>query len=102
MEFLVIGRFIDTPIVPPQQELAMLKATFEGFAAKQDRRIKAVYPLTDQRATALVVDVETADDLGRLIMSLPASRLSTFEAHPIGTPEAVVEQLQQWERALPR
>jgi hypothetical protein len=100
MRFLVIGRLIDAPVAPPAQEIAALKATFEHLASGTDPRIKAVYPFADERATALVVDVDSADDLGRLIGSLPASRLSTFVSHPIVSPQSVVDQLSQWEQLM--
>jgi hypothetical protein len=100
MQFLVIGRLIDAPVAPPQQEIAMLKATFEQFAGGTTPQIKAVFPFADERATALVVDVDSADDLGRLIGSLPASRLSTFESHPIASPQSIVDQLSQWEQMM--
>lgn len=100
MQFLVIGRHIDSPVAPPAQEIAMLKATFEQFANGRNPKIKAVYPFADERATALVVDVESADDLGRLIGSLPATRLSKFESHPIVSPKNVLDQLSEWEQML--
>ena len=100
MKFLVIGRMIDTPVAPPAQEIAMLKATFEQLASGTDPRIKAVYPFADERATALIVEVDSADDLGLLIGSLPASRLSTFVSHPIVSPQSVVDQLSQWEQLV--
>ena len=100
MKFLVVGRMIDAPVAPPAQEIAMLKATFEHLASGTDPRIKAVYPFADERATALVVELDSADDLGRLIGSLPASRLSTFVSHPIVSPKSVVDQLSQWEQLM--
>ncbi len=53
MQFLVIGRHIDSPVAPPAQEIAMLKATFEQFASGRNPKIKAVYPFADERATGL-------------------------------------------------
>jgi hypothetical protein len=100
MPFLVIGRLIDTPVAPPDQEIAMLKATFEQFTSGANPKIKAVYPFADERATALVIDVDSADDLGHLITSLPASRLSTFTSHPIASPRSVFDQLSQWEQMM--
>ena len=100
MQFLVIGRLIDAPVAPPEQEIAMLKATFEHLASGTNPKIKAVYPFADERATALVVDVDSADDLGRLIGSLPASRLSTFVSHPIVSPQSVLDQLSQWQQMM--
>ena len=100
MQFLVIGRLIDAPVAPPAQEIAMLKATFQYLASGANAQIMAVYPFADERATALVVDVDSADDLGRLIGALPASRLSTFVAHPIVSPQSVVDQLSQWEQLM--
>jgi hypothetical protein len=100
MQFLVIGRHIDAPVVPPAQEIAMLKATFEQFADAANPKIKAVYPFADERATALLVDVDSAEDLARLIGSLPATRLSTWESHPVISPRIVVDQLSGWEQML--
>ena len=100
MQFLVIGRLIDTPVAPPEQEIAMLKATFEHLASGANPQIKAVYPFADERATALVVDVDSADELGQLIGALPATRLSTFVSHPIANPQSVLEQLSGWEQML--
>ena len=100
MQFLVIGRLIDAPVAPPEQELAMLKAHFEQLASGANPKIKAVYPFADERATALVVDVDSADDLAQLIGSLPASRLSTFVSHPIVSPQSVLDLLSQWEQRM--
>ncbi len=100
MQFLVIGRLIDAPVAPPEQEIAMLKATFEQLASGANPKIKAVYPYADERATAFVVDVDAADDLGQLIGSLPASRLSTFISHPIVSPQSVIDQLSQWQQLM--
>ena len=100
MQFLVIGRLIDTPVAPPEQEVALLKATFEHLASGANPQIKAVYPFADERATALVVDVDSADDLGRLIGALPATRLSTFVSHPIVSPQSVLDQLSGWEQMM--
>ena len=100
MQFLVIGRLIDAPVAPPEQEIGMLKATFQQFVSGSNPHIKAVYPFADERATALLVDVDSADDLGQLIGSLPSSRLSTFVSHPIVSPQNVVDQLSQWEQIM--
>ncbi len=100
MQFLVIGRLIDAPVARPPQEFALLKATFEHFRSGQDSRSKAVYPFADQRATALVGELESGEELAEVIGSLPTSRLSTFDAHPITSPETVPNLLSGWERAL--
>ena len=78
----------------------MLKATFEHLASGADPRIKAVYPFADERATTLIVEVDSADDLGQLISSLPATRLSTFVSHPVASPQSVLEQLSEGERIM--
>lgn len=78
----------------------MLKATFEHLASGENPKIKAAYPIADERATAFVVDVDSADDLGRLIGALPATRLSTFVSHPIVSPQSVIDQLSQWEQMM--
>ncbi len=100
MQFLVIGRLIDTPVAPPPQEIALLKATFAQFAGGVHPQIKAVYPFADQRATALLIEAQTGDELALLLGALPGSRLSTFESHPLTTAQNVVALLSQWEQSL--
>jgi hypothetical protein len=96
MQFIVTGRLIDTPVAPPEQELDLLIQTFRHFASREDPRIKAVYPYADARVTALVVDVDSANELSELLGGLPASRLSTWEGHPVATPESVLGTLEGW------
>ena len=48
MRFVVTGRMIDQPVVPPEQEIAILKATFQLFAENRDSRIKGIYPHADE------------------------------------------------------
>jgi hypothetical protein len=100
MQFLVIGRLIDTPVAPARQEVDLLIETFRHFASREDERIKAIYPYADERATALLVEVETADELSEILGSLPASRLSSLEGHPVASPESVVRLLEGRAAAL--
>lgn len=102
MRFLVIGRAIDALPVPPEQALGAYKTTFELLAAGKDSRIKEVYPYADDRATALVVEAETAEDLDDCLSSLPGYMLSTWEAHPVTSVEHVVEAITRIERQFAR
>jgi hypothetical protein len=100
MRFIVTGRMIDQAVAPPEQEIAILKATFQLFAENRDARIKDIYPHADERATTFVIDVDTADELTEILGSIPASRLSTFQSHPVTTPETVLNLLTGWEKML--
>ncbi len=100
MQFIVTGRGLDTPVVPLQQELAMVKATFELFKSRANPKIKAIYPHADERAVTLVIEADSGDDLTRVLGSIPASRLGRFESHPVTTPEAVLGVLAEAERAV--
>jgi hypothetical protein len=100
MQFIVIARGIEAPVAPPQQELAMARATWEQLASGDDPRIKAVYPFADERASVIVVDMDSPDELAQWRFSLPAFRLFTFETHPITSPENVLNLVSQLEQAI--
>ena len=100
MQFVVILRGVEAPVAPPQQELALVRATYEQLASGDDPRIKAVYSFADSRDAVLVVDMDSADELAQWIFSLPGSRLATFESHPITSPQNVLNLLSQMERAI--
>jgi hypothetical protein len=100
MQFIVTGRAIDGLPLPPAQALAAYKATFEIFAAGTEPHIKAVWPHADERATTLLVEVETADELGDTLSALPGFMLSTWEAHPVSTPARVAESLSRMQAAM--
>ena len=104
MQFIVIARGIEAPVAPPQQELAMARATWEQLASGDDPRIKAVYPFADARSAAVVVDMDSSDELAQWLFSLPRSRLVTFEftfeSHPIASPQNVVNLVSQAEQAI--
>ena len=100
MQFVVTGRSLDTPPVPLPQAVAMFKASWEFFASGSDPRIKAVYPHADERAATLVVEVESAEDLSSLLRRLPAFPLVRLEAHPVTTPQHLVNELNVLQEAL--
>jgi hypothetical protein len=87
-------------VAPPQQELALVRATYEQLASGDDPRIKAVYSFADSRDAVLVVDMDSADELAQWIFSLPGFRQATFESHPITSVENVLNILSQTEQAI--
>jgi hypothetical protein len=44
--------------------------------------------------------VETADELTEVLGALPAGRMSTFQSHPITSPETVLKLLDGWEKMM--
>lgn len=101
MQFIVTGRAIESSGLPPQQELAMIKATWEVLKNRTNPKIKVVYPHADERAATLVIEVDSADDLTRVLGSLPGFvRLTKLDAHPVTTPETVLGVLAEAERAM--
>jgi len=100
MQFIVTGRSLDTPVVPPQQELAMVKATLESLKSRTNPKIKAIYLHADERAATLLIEADSGDDLTRVLGSLPVFRLSRWESHPVTTPEAVLGVVAEAERAM--
>jgi muconolactone delta-isomerase len=100
MQFIVTGRAIDGLPMPPAQALAAYKATFELLAADKVPHVKAAWPHADERATTLLVEVDTAEQLGETLAGLPGFMLSTWEAHAVSTPAHVAESLARMEAAL--
>ncbi len=98
MRFIVRGRAIDAPMAPPDQALAAFKASFQMFRSGQLPGIKEVYPHADERATTFLVEVETAEELSRLLSTIPGFWLSSWEAHPVTTVEEVVQELETAEQ----
>ena len=100
MQFLVTGRAIDGLPMAPEQALAAYKATFEILAAGAHPHIRFAWPHADQRATTLLVEVESAEELGDTLAALPGFMLSTWEAHPVSTAAHVVESITMMEQAM--
>lgn len=101
MQFIVTGRAIDGLPMPPQQALAAYKATFQILAAGDHPHIKAAWPHVDERATTLLIDADSAEDLGDTLASLPGFMLSTWEVHPVSTPAHTVASIERMEASLP-
>jgi muconolactone delta-isomerase len=101
MQFIVTGRAIDGLPLPPAQAIAAYKATFQILAAGDQPHIKQAWPHVDERATTLLIEVDTAEDLGDTLSSLPGFMVSTWEAHPVSTAVHTAAALERLEAALP-
>ena len=100
MEFVVIGRAIDSANVPPQVAIALAKQTFQMLKANKDSRIKAVYGFAGERAGLLIIEAKSGDELQDVIDSLPLSGISTFEIHPVGTLDSALKSLETAEQRV--
>jgi hypothetical protein len=100
MQFLCEIRGNDNAILPPAQEIALVRETFEQLAAGRDKRIKAVYPFVGERACNLLVDASSPEELQECLMALPFFRLTRCETHVVGTPKSLVDNLQNMEQRL--
>jgi muconolactone delta-isomerase len=100
MEFAVIMRATDSSSHSPQAQLALPKQTFQMLTAKQDPRIKAVYPFAGERAGVFIIDAASGEELEDLIGGLPISPLVTAEIHPVGTLEGWLKSIEQMEQQL--
>jgi muconolactone delta-isomerase len=100
MQFLVLIRGNEASVLPPAQEIALVRETYEQLAAGKDKRIKTVYPFAGERACALLCDVSTHDELQECLLQLPFFRLVRTECHPIGTPRSMVDALGRAEQQM--
>ena len=100
MQFLVVIRGNEGSILPPAQEMALVRETFEQLASGKDKRIKAVYPFVGERAGAILCEAATPEELQECLMSLPFWRLVRAECHVVGTPKALADQLGRMEQQM--
>ncbi len=100
MQFIVTGRAINALPVSAPQALAAFRETFEMLAGGNVAHITAAWPHADERATTLLVDVDSAEELGDTLAGLPGFMLSTWEAHPVSTPAHVAGSLAQMQAAV--
>jgi hypothetical protein len=100
VQFLVMIRGNEASILPPAQEVALVRETFEQLASGKDKRIKAVYPFVGERAGALLCEASTPEELQECLMALPFWRLVRAECHVVGTPKALADQLGHMEQRL--
>lgn len=100
MQFAVILRAVDSPILPPPVALTLVHKTFELVASGQEPRIKANYPFAGQRAGLMIIDVQSGDELQELISSLPFAPIVTAEIHAVGTVQAALKTVEEAQRRL--
>ena len=100
MRFIITGRAIDGLPLPADQALGAYQASFELLARGDNPAIKGVWPHADERATTLLVEADTAEELADILTGLPAYMLSAWEAHPVTTPNHVAQSLQSMQAAL--
>jgi hypothetical protein len=100
MQFIVTGRAIDGLPVPPQEALGAYRASFELLANGADPHVKGVWPHAEERATTLLIEADSAEDLGGTLTGLPGYMLSTWEAHAVTTAAHVAEVLGRMEATV--
>lgn len=100
MQFIVTGRAIDGLPMPPEAALGAYRATFELLAGGADQRIKGVWPHAEERATTLLVEADTAEELGETLTSLPGYMLSSWEAHAVTTAAYVADALGRMQASV--
>ena len=100
MQFIVTGRAIDGLPMPPETALGAYRASFELLASAADPRIKGVWPHAEERATTLLIEADTAEQLGDTLTGLPGFMLSTWEAHAVTTAAYVADVLGRMEATV--
>ena len=100
MDFLVIGRAIDSTNVPPQVAVSVAKQTFQMLKANKEPRVKALYPFAGERAGALIIEAKSGDELQEVLSNLPLSGLSNFEIHPVATLDSVLKTVEMQEQQI--
>ena len=100
MQFAVLTKAIDSPTMPPQVALALVRQTFQMIAANQEPRIKAAYPFAGERAGILIVEANSGDELQEVIGSLPFAGVVKIEAHAVGSVAAVLKTVEEAERRV--
>lgn len=94
MRFVVKGSAINGLPMPPEVVLGAYEASFKIFASKKDPRIVAAMPHADERATTLIVEASTGEELSDILTGLPGFWFSTWESHPVQDPDNVLKLLR--------
>ena len=100
MQFIVTGRAIDGLPVPAPVALGAYRESFELLASGADPRVKGVWPHAEERATTLLIEADTAEQLGETLTALPGYMLSTWEAHAVTTPGHIADVLAGMQTSL--
>jgi len=99
MLFLVIARHAPGfPPMPPQQELALIKAGIEMWASNP--KVKALYGFGAYRGGCAIVEADSAADLNRAVLVNPSAGLYDFEVHPLITAQEIVAGIAESEKML--
>jgi hypothetical protein len=100
MRFIVTGRAIDGLPVPPREAVGAYRASFELLANGADPHIRGVWPHAEERATTLLIEADTAEQLGETLTALPGYMFSSWEAHAVTTAAHVASALGRMEAAV--
>jgi hypothetical protein len=100
MLFLVEMCGTEASVLPPAQETALIRETFEQIASGRDQRIKACHPYVGERACALLIEATSPEELQETLMTLPCYRLVSMETHCVGTARSVVDMLRKVEQRM--
>jgi hypothetical protein len=100
MKFLATGTAIDGLALPPDQVLGAYRATFEIFAAGKEPRIKEVYPHADERATTLLIEADSAEELADTIGHLPGYLLCSWQVHPVASVQHTLRGITEMQSAF--
>jgi muconolactone delta-isomerase len=100
MQFLVEMCGTEASVLPPAQETALMRETFEQIASGRDKRIKACYPYVGERACALLIEATSPEELQETLMTLPSYRLVSIETHCVGTARSLADMLGKVQQRL--
>lgn len=100
MQFIVTGRAIDGLPMPPHAVLGAYRASFELLATGTDPHVKGVWPHAEERATTLLIEADSAEQLGESLTALPGYMLCTWEAHAVTTAAYLANALGRMEAAV--
>ena len=99
MLFLVIARHAPGfPPMPPQQELALIRAAVETWAGNP--KTKAVYGFAGERAGCAIIEADSAAELNRSVVVNPGGGLFDYEIHSLMTAQEIVAGLTEVEKLL--
>ncbi len=99
MLFLVIVRATPGfPTMPPQQQLAALKAGMEMWASSP--KLKAMYGFAGEKGGCAIVDADSAAELNSEVLVNPAAGLYDFEVHALTTTQEMMATVAEMEKLM--
>ena len=107
MKFLVIAEGVPEVVLPPEQAVALGRENW-AWVRKMTAagKLDVAFGLADHAGGILggcgIANVESLEELGGLLASLPVVAISNVKVYPLVAPEVVEKLIDVWAESIPK